>query len=115
MTWAYAGKPEMLEALSSAFTVLGNEHGLLVIPVGLAFQRAIDQVPGVRLHQPDTIHPSLAGTYLAAAVFYSALFGESPEPLEHDTELDPSLARQLRRIAWDTTQAYYGSGHSPQH
>jgi hypothetical protein len=115
MTWAYAGKPEMLEPLSSAFTALGNEHGLLVIPVGLAFQRAIDQVPGVSLHQPDTIHPSLAGTYLAAAVFYSALFGESPEPLEHDTELDPSLARQLRQIAWEATQAYYGSGNSAQH
>lgn len=108
MTWAYADRPEMTEKLVEAYTRLGEASGMRVIPVGLAFAQALEQIDGVRLHDTDNVHPSLAGTYLAAAVFYSALYGKSPEHLEYQAALDETLARQLREVAWKTVRDYKG-------
>ena len=106
MTWAYSDKPEMITSLASAFTRLGLEELLMVIPVGLAFEQARQEIPGIVLHDPDRLHPSLKGTYLAAAVFYAALYGKSPESLAYDAGLDSTLAQRLRRIAWQTVSKY---------
>ena len=106
MTWAYADRPEMTEKLVVAYTQLGEESGMRVIPVGLAFANAKNQIDDVRLHDADNVHPSLAGTYLAAAVFYSALYGKSPAALAYEAGLDGTLAQQLREIAWNTVVDY---------
>lgn len=106
MTWAYSGRPEMTPVLDQAFSTVGRELGVRVIPVGLAFQRALDTITGLSLHAGDGLHPSLEGTYLAAAVFYAALWQLSPEGLVYDAGIDPDIARQLRRVAWQTVQTY---------
>jgi hypothetical protein len=67
MSWAYADKPEMTEALAEAYTQAGNDNGALVIPAGLAFARTVKQLPEVNLYAADKRHPSLAGSYLATA------------------------------------------------
>ena len=107
MTWAYADNPGMITGLSRAFTRIGNELRVMVVPVGLAFRRALDQVPELVLHDPDKVHPSPEGTYLAAAVFYAALFGKSPVELEYNAGLDAALAKGLREAAWNTARGYY--------
>lgn len=107
MTWAYAGQREMTYELASEFRRLGRMLEIPVIPVGLAFERAIENIPGVVLHDPDTKHPSLEGTYLAAAVFYSALYGKSPVALGYSAGLGEEIARQLRQAAWQTVIEYY--------
>lgn len=107
MTWAYSDRPEMTQELDRAFTALGRQQDMMVIPVGLAFAQALRDIPGVALHTEDRIHPSLAGTYLAAAVFYSALYGKSPEHLEYDAGLDSTTAHKLRQVAWSATRDYY--------
>lgn len=107
MTWAYADRPEMTEQLDTAFTRLGEQFEMKVIPVGLAFSRVLENMPGFKLHAGDKVHPSLAGTYLAAAVFYSALYGKSPENLDYDAGLDAASAKQLRSTAWQSTMDYY--------
>ena len=106
MTWAYADRPEMINSLDPAFSSLGKQMNIKVIPVGLAFAQALQEIPGVELHVADKVHPSLAGTFLAASVFYSALYGKSPEHLEYDAGLDAATARQLRQIAWTSTRDY---------
>lgn len=106
MTWAYADRPEMTGKLVVAYTQLGEESGMRVVPVGLAFANAQKQIDGIRLHDADNVHPSLAGTYLAAAVFYSALYGKSPATLAYEAGLDGTLTRQLREIAWKTVVDY---------
>ena len=107
MTWAYAGQPEMTAQLATEFGHLGKKLDVMVIPVGLAFGRAMDTINGVVLHDPDTKHPSLAGTYLAAAVFYASLYGKSPVPLDYNAGLDETIALQLRQAAWQTVSEYY--------
>ena len=106
MTWAYADRPDMTPRLDEAFTRLGAELDLEVVPVGLAFARALEEMPGLALHTADKIHPSLAGTYLAAAVFYAALYDRSPENLDYDAGLPADSARRLRAIAWSSVLDY---------
>lgn len=106
MTWAYADRPEMTPQLKRAYTGLGDTLSIPVVPVGLAFTLALRDIPGMVLHVADGKHPTLAGTYLAAAVFYAALYGESPAALDYDAGLDPATARQLRETAWTSVRAY---------
>lgn len=107
MTWAYADRPKMTVQLANEFKRLGRKLDVAVIPVGLAFEKALENIPGVVLHDPDLRHPSLAGTYLAAAVFYAALYGKTPVGLGYNAGLDENIARQLRQTAWQTVAEYY--------
>lgn len=107
MSWAYADKPEMTAELADAYTKAGNDNAALVIPAGLAFAAALKQRPGLVLHASDKRHPSVAGTYLAAATVYAALFRKSPEGLEYTAGLDGDTARFLQTVAWQTVQDYY--------
>jgi len=106
MTWAYAGQPEMTAQLATEFGHLGRKLNVMVIPVGLAFGRATETINGIVLHDPDKKHPSLEGTYLAAAVFYASLYGKSPVPLAYNAGLDDKTALQLRQTAWQTVSEY---------
>jgi hypothetical protein len=108
MSWAYKDKPEMTAQLAEAYTAAGNANDALVIPAGLAFARAIAKRPDLELYQPDKRHPSLAGTYLAAATVFAALTKNSPVGSTYNAGLDNDLAKFLQAIAWETVQAYYG-------
>jgi len=85
-TWAHRdGWPEqaltqasMQAAIDAAYLSIGGQLGVGVVPVGEAWTAALAAEPGVALWQDDGSHPTAAGTYLAAAVFYAALFGDDP-------------------------------------
>jgi len=106
MTWAYIDEPEMTALLDDAYTSVGKELGAQVVPVGLAFERAIQQRPDLKLRIADRKHPTLAGTYLAACTFYAALHQQNPEGLSYTAGLDPDAAAFLQRVAWDTVENY---------
>jgi hypothetical protein len=108
MSWAYSDKPEMTEQLAAAYTRAGNDNNALVIPAGLAFARSVRDRPGLNLYVADRRHPSLAGTYLAAATTYAALFGASPEGNRYTAGLDAETARFLQTVAWQTVRDYLG-------
>lgn len=107
MSWAYADKPEMTAQLAEAYTRAGNANDALVIPAGLAFERAIKLRPDIGLTIVDRRHPSIAGTYLAASTIFAALYGRSPVGNAYRMGLDEATATFLQTVAWDTTQAYY--------
>ncbi len=109
MTWAYRGRMDMTAQLAEAYVAAGNEVGALVVPVGLAFERALKAQPDLVLHHTDNMHPSMAGTYLAACVFYAALYGKSPVGNSYTAGLPRELADSLQKTAWDATQAFYAS------
>ena len=108
MSWAYEDKPEMTAQLAEAYTVAGNANNALVIPAGLAFARLRATQPELNLYQPDKRHPSLAGTYLASCVTFTALTGRSPVGNSYIAGLDAPTAKLLQTVAWETTQEYYG-------
>lgn len=78
MTWARKHEPQNREVIAEAYERIGAELGAVVAPVGRAWQRFLVERDTPLLHDPDQSHPSLAGSYLAACVFYAVLFGESP-------------------------------------
>ena len=121
MTWAYKGDNEMHQQLLKAYTGAGTKHNLRLIPVGNAFQHAQQQLPNIELYVADVLsvsadgrltykadikHPSPAGSYLAACVFYAALYQKSPENLPFVGGLSAETAKQLQRIAWHTVERF---------
>ena len=108
MSWAYADRPEMTAQLAEAYTLAGNENDALVIPAGLAFARSVAQRPELDLYARDKRHPSMLGTYLAAATVYAALYRETPAGNAYTAGIDADTARFLQTVAWETVQDYYG-------
>ncbi len=106
MSWAYKDKPDMTIPLADAYTAAGNENGVLVIPVGLAFAKSIASKPDLDLYAPDKRHPSAAGTYLSAATTYATLFNQSPVGLKYNAGLSPEVALYLQQVAYDTVKEY---------
>ncbi len=53
-----------------------NAGGVVVVPVGDAWEREISAGRGGGLFMPDGSHPTATGNALTAAVFYEAFFGK---------------------------------------
>jgi hypothetical protein len=107
MSWAYADAPEMTAQLAEAYTQAANDNDVFVIPAGLAFARSIALRPALNLYVADKRHPSVAGTYLAAATVYASLFRKSPVGLKYGAGLDEATVAHLQSVAWDTVQDYF--------
>jgi hypothetical protein len=115
MTHAYVepnrrASPEMIEQVATLYIETGNEIGALVIPVGLAFEEAYRLRPDLSLHAAfDGSHPNQAGTYLAAATVFAALYDASPVGLDYTYfgEVDPETARFLQGVAYTTTNEFF--------
>ena len=120
MTWPYAGRPEMTDQLFRAYSVVADEANVRMIPVGLAFERVNKTYPEINLYSKDVLkfnesgevqykkaikHPSLAGTYLSACVFYAFLYQNTPVNSFYDAGLDSSIALTLQKVAWELYQA----------
>lgn len=94
---------ELQEILNREYRAAAVRIGAQLAPVGEAFTRALNSWAGA-LHEKDGVHPSLAGTYLAAAVFECVLFGER-EPGSYVPEgLAPADAAVLWQIARETVE-----------
>jgi len=57
------------------------------------------QNPQLDLWQDDGSHPTEQGTYLAACVFYSVIFHQSPEGLTFTAQLPSETAQLLQKSA----------------
>ncbi|HPF91194.1 MAG TPA: hypothetical protein PLL57_11085 [Flavobacteriales bacterium] len=92
----YAG---MQQALTANYGALAEEYDAFTAPVGEAWRMVRATHPEIELYVSDGSHPSPAGTYLAASVFYCTLFQESCVPSAYTAGLDPGIASILRDIA----------------
>lgn len=77
----------------------GSRAHAAVAPVGLAWEHALTRRPQLDLWAGDGTHPSRAGSYLAACVFYSVLTRRSPVGNPFVDGLPPALARFLQRLS----------------
>ena len=89
MTWAHKdGAPSagqdyeaMQEQIDGAYLNISKELGVPVAPVGYTWAMVRHDHPDIGLWQDDGSHPTAAGTYLAACVFYASVFRRSPAKL----------------------------------
>jgi hypothetical protein len=94
---------------AQAYNKIGAELDAMVVPVGLAWERALTQRPTLPV-VGDIAHEELAtiqGTYLTACVFYATLLGQSPGGLSYTPDGISDEEREfLQRMAWETVQEY---------
>ena len=93
----------MQDSLASAYLWMSNDLETPVAPVGLAWKKSIIEYGDpIELFATDQSHPSLAGSYLAACVYYAAIYHESPEGLSYHAGLEEGDAIYLQMIAAET-------------
>jgi hypothetical protein len=122
MTWGYKNQPTMGIELANIYTKLANKLNVLVVPVGLAFAMAEKELSNIELFVADVLgvnsegqltyrkdwkHPSEAGTYLAACVFYATFHQRSPEGLIFSGKLHKETALALQKLSWHVTQQFF--------
>ncbi len=111
LTWAHQhGAPEngmpdynsMQDQIKAGYDGLSQELNVPVVEVGSAWQVVVNEHPEISLWEDDGSHPSRQGTYLAACVFYAAIFHESPMGLTYQASLRPDVASTLQTAASQT-------------
>ena len=104
--------PEELNRRLGEMTVaVANEIGAIVIPVGLAFQEAYRQRPGIKLQMGyDDYHPTIAGQVLASSVVYATLYERSPvgNPYDYFGAVDPDTKAFVQKVADETVKKFFG-------
>lgn len=110
-------------ALREGYAMIGNQLNAAISPVGLAWTTARQEQPSLNLYILDDSlgdrHPNSYGAYLAACVFYSTIFGRSPEGSTYYSSNDVASALYLQQVAAQTVlqdpfapDSYgFGSGH----
>ena len=68
----------MQQRLRESYLEMGEMLNAEVAPVGTAWQYTRINNPKIELYRTDESHPNIYGSYLAACIFYSAIFHKSP-------------------------------------
>ena len=84
----------MQKALSESYASVAKKCDAILAPVGdtWATVRNANSKLGAALYKGDGSHPSAKGAYLAACVFYSAIFEQSPEKIEFEGDVTEAEA-----------------------
>lgn len=107
MTWAWRYRPEMYTPTRNAYNYLGAYLDALVAPCGIAFHNSIAADSTIVLHDADTSHASLYGTYLVSCTFLASIWNINPMGNAYiPTGISHTVAAFLQEIAWTTVQNY---------
>lgn len=85
--------------LTQSYLEMGDMFSATVAPVGLAWQASMRLDSMIELYQADYSHPSTAGTYLTACVFYGTMYQQQSEGLGWYSILDTATATFLQHVA----------------
>jgi hypothetical protein len=116
LSWGYRdgdGDDDSYAAMQSRldrnyYKVASSIHAFIA-PVGLAWRAALAGRPGVDLWSDDGLHPSRAGSYLTACVFYELFTHRDVTRSHYTADLDPAEARRLQQIATGAVHRFYPS------
>src|SRR5438105_1577394 len=82
--WPETGMPtyaSMQSAIDDGYLAIAADQRVAIAQVGYAWDTLVTREASASLWQQDGSHPSEAGTYLAACIFYATIFRESPTGL----------------------------------
>jgi len=100
--WPQNGMPDystMQTAIDNAYLSIAREQHASLAPVGFAWSELLGLEAHPDLWQDDGSHPTGKGTYLAACVFYAAIFRQSPSGLGYHPWISGSDAAQIQDVA----------------
>lgn len=78
LTWARQNQPETQQILTDSYTNIAKQLNAKVAPVGIVWQKIQQANPKLNLYSSDQSHPNPIGSYVAACVFYTTFYGNSP-------------------------------------
>jgi hypothetical protein len=116
MTWPHQDQLKLTQQVAGAYISVSEANDGVLAPVGLAWMQVLHDRPWLTLYDPGdrpAKHPTAAGSYLAACVFYSVLYHQSPVGLTNRIvegtkvyiNLKPADAVYLQEVAWKTVLA----------
>jgi hypothetical protein len=100
--WPQAGFPDypsMQAAVDDGYLGIASQMNVPIAPVGDAWQAVVTEQSTPSLWQADGVHPTTAGTYLAACVFYASIFRQDPVGLSYHDGLSDAETLTLQRAA----------------
>jgi len=103
--WPENGMPTyaaMQSAIDDGYLAIAGDQRAAVAPVGDAWATLIARGAPDAPWQDDGSHPTEAGTYLAACVFYATIFRENPKGLGYHSSLSADAAATIQSIAAET-------------
>jgi hypothetical protein len=78
MVWPSADRKQDFDGVVESYRQAAKNVEGLLFPVGEAWRGAWRLDPKLKLYSPDRLHPTLAGSFLAALVIYEQLYGKPP-------------------------------------
>ena len=105
--WPPTSRRTEFDGVAASYREAARSVGGRFFPAGQAWQLASKRDPGLALYSSDGLHPTPAGSYLAALVVYGRLTGESPVGLPASLKLaggsqlvtPPQVAAVLQQAA----------------
>jgi len=96
-------RSDVLFRTDGAYTAIGQQQNIPVVPCGRAWELAEWRRPEVVLRQNDGYSPSIRGTYLNACMFYAYLTWQSPVGLNNGGlhAIPQDEIAFLQNIAWE--------------
>jgi hypothetical protein len=92
----YQGMDSMLQL---RYRYMADANQALLAPVAQAWRYVRSNWPWINLYDADGSHPSLQGSYLASAVFYTVILRKDPRFITYNGGLPGSFADSLKNLA----------------
>ena len=89
----------MQKGIHDNYLQMTQDLKAVVAPVGVAWKEIRDSLPSIDLYSPDESHPSVAGSYLAACVFYASIYHRNPDGNSYISSLSAADAQRLQYYA----------------
>jgi PKD repeat protein len=89
----------MDDAIRTTYTFMANENLAEVSPVGAVWRFLRENHPEIDLYSGDGSHPSLTGSYVAAAVFYTMIYKLDPTLITWNSSLSETDASTIKLVA----------------
>lgn len=87
--------------LRRSYLNMAQQNNAIVAPVGIAWWEAMRRDSTIELFDNDGSHPSMEGSYLAACVFYAAMYRSTPVGLSYHATLNSTKAAFYQDVAAD--------------
>ena len=84
LPWARRAYPQSLDWAAESATAAARAVGGAVVPIGVAWRKALDADPDLTLYADDGYHPAPAGTLLAALTVYDRVVGADVRDIAAD-------------------------------
>jgi len=94
----------MNNRLWESYKAMADDNRGVVSPVGIAWKRSREADSTINLWSGDNSHPSVAGSYLTACVFYATMLRKNPVGLSYTAGLPSNQAAFLQEIARETVE-----------